>query len=237
MDNRLRIYLNRDGSYDAIKGNKMLHYNWSFVTYKIYNIQLITISPSYVPVGRLIRKPHIQMILQVQRSFGGDDSGGSNESILNFKQFESLRDKMTPKSIDDFKSLINGKTPDEILLLASKNDIPELVTYAIERGANLETKNQRGETPLISASKNDNLEILKTLIENGADVNARNTLGNTAMMLASFLGQTEIVKTLIENGADVNARGNDGQTALSWTHSKFSRTDTVKLLKKYGAEE
>jgi hypothetical protein len=116
-DSRLRIYLNRDGSYDAIRGNQLLHYNWSFNTYKIYGVKLITIGPSYVPTGKLVRKPHIQMILQVQRSFG------SNESIMNFNEFvnESIRDKMTPKSKKE--------------IMDSLESNPNIEFHRIKRGA------------------------------------------------------------------------------------------------------
>ena len=117
MDNRLKIYQNRDNSYDAIRGNKLLHYNWSFETLKISNIKLIPIGPNYVPVGRLIHKPHRLMIFQVQRSFWD-----SNESIMNFDEFinEGIRDKMTPKSDEDVKRMLNNMSIDDICLMCLK---------------------------------------------------------------------------------------------------------------------
>ena len=67
-DRRLRIYFNRDGSFDAIRDFVVYHFYWNPATYKIYSFnRLGVITDNYVP-GELLRKPHIQMILQVQRN-------------------------------------------------------------------------------------------------------------------------------------------------------------------------
>lgn len=261
MDKRLKIYLNRDSSYDAIKGNKLLHYNWSFVTYKIYNIQLITIGPSYVPVGRLIHKPHIQMILQVQRSFDG-----SNESILNFKQFESLRDKMTPKSdedikrkldnmpidkalemcreqgikitdylsIDKIKPLIKDKTIDDVLIFASEFGILELAQMALKKGADVNAMDDDGMVSLMLTSIYGQTEIAEMLIKNGADVNTMDNDRTSVLALASGNGHIEIVELLIKNGVNLEAIDNHGKTALLIA-SELGQIEAVKILIKSGA--
>ena len=230
MDKRLKIYQNRDSSYDAIKGNKLLHYNWSFVTYKIYNIQLITIGPSYVPVGRLIHKPHIQMILQVQRSFDG-----SNESILNFQQFESLRNKMTPKSEEDIEKIFDGMSIDEVADICNNQGLKITNYLSIDKIKTL-VKDKTPKEILFFACVNDLPELVQMAIEMGVDVNVRDkSIGWTALKMATTRGHIETADILIKNGADVNSKDNYGMTARMYASEK-NEIEIKKLLKKYGAK-
>ena len=48
-------------------------------------------------------------------------------------------------------------------------------------------------------------------------------------------GDARKVEEAIMNGANVNAKDNDGRTALMWAKIS-SRTETVKLLRRYGAK-
>ncbi|PWF94171.1 Ankyrin repeat protein [Spiroplasma poulsonii] len=66
-----------------------------------------------------------------------------------------------------------------------------MVKLLIENGAEINHKNQFGNTPLILASQNGHTEIVKLLIENGAKINHKNQFGNTPLILAS---QMDILK-------------------------------------------
>jgi ankyrin repeat protein len=79
----------------------------------------------------------------------------------------------------------------------------------IEKGADINAKDNNGMTALMLASKNNRkeiVELVELLIKNGADVNAKDIYGRTALMIASVNGHKEIVELLIKNGADVNAK-------------------------------
>lgn len=120
-------------------------------------------------------------------------------------------------------------TPDDDILDASKNgDLPK-AEAALKAGADVNAKNNKGETALIGASKNGYLEIVTMLIANKADVNAKDSYSNTALMRASEFGHLEIVKILIENNADVNAIGGIYGTALI-AASREGHLEIVKLL-------
>ena len=65
-------------------------------------------------------------------------------------------------------------------MLALLNGRFEVVKCLVENDANMNIKDDKGNTALIFASQQGNLEIVKYLIENGADVNAAKGGGETA---------------------------------------------------------
>ena len=46
----------------------------------------------------------------------------------------------------------------------------EIVKYLVEKGANIETENEDGNTPLFIACEKNNNDIVKYLIEKGANI-------------------------------------------------------------------
>ena len=79
----------------------------------------------------------------------------------------------------------------------------ELVKKLIDEGADVNAKNDEGETALMIASNEGDKEICELLIEKGADVNAKDNEGNTALMYVSLKGDKEICELLIKNNAEV----------------------------------
>jgi len=84
----------------------------------------------------------------------------------------------------------------------------------ISDGADVNGKDRRGRTPLISAVRfSSPPQIVTLLIEAGADVNAKDDDGETPLMMAY---SPEKITLLIEAGADVNAKDDEGQTPLMY---------------------
>jgi ankyrin repeat protein len=81
-----------------------------------------------------------------------------------------------------------------------------VVIECIEKGADVNCRNNDGNTPLMWSSYYGHLEIVKVLIENGADMNCKDNDGNTLLIWSSYKDHLKIVKTLIENGADWNIK-------------------------------
>jgi len=129
------------------------------------------------------------------------------------------------------KELINK----QLIKASEKGDIKK-VTLLLENGADVNTKDNDGWTPLMHAAEKGHKEVVELLIEKGADVNIQDEDGWTALMFASQNGHKEVVELLIEKGADVNAKDYFGLTALMFAEG-MGHKEIVKLLKSYGAKE
>ncbi len=96
---------------------------------------------------------------------------------------------------------------------ASEEDLKGAVRLIIA-GADVNVKDNYGNTALSYASMKSHEEIVEILINAKADLNVTNKYGYTALMFASRNSHKDIVKILIEANADVDAKDNDGDTAL-----------------------
>ena len=91
------------------------------------------------------------------------------------------------------------------------------VKALIEEGVDVNTRDERSQTPLMLAAFNGNLEIVKALVERGADVNARANNGYTPLLLTTVTREAnavEIVDLLLDEGADINGKDQYGWTPL-----------------------
>src|SRR5205814_9456338 len=78
----------------------------------------------------------------------------------------------------------------------------------LKAGADANSRNPEGETPLMAVARSGNVDAAKRLLAAGADVNAKEEFGGqSAVMWAAAQSQAEMVKFLATHGADVNARG------------------------------
>ena len=89
-------------------------------------------------------------------------------------------------------------------------DIMEIATILMNAGADINNKDEHGNTPLFLAAAGS-LEILEWFIKKGADVHLRNATGQTALHQAT---RVQNMECLILGGADVNSQDDDGNTPL-----------------------
>ena len=88
----------------------------------------------------------------------------------------------------------------------------DAVRMLIEKGANLESKDQNGRTALIlGAVRSQNLEAVKLLLEKGANIEAKDNNGWSPLWHATSQGATEIRDFLREKGANSEFKDLDGQ--------------------------
>ena len=93
--------------------------------------------------------------------------------------------------------MLLGGTPLCFALLWSQAE--PVVQYLIEKGANIEAKDQRERTPLHEACQKGNLSIVQYLIEKGANIEAKENNQQTPLHYASYFGQIKMPKTKREN--------------------------------------
>ena len=115
---------------------------------------------------------------------------------------------------------------------AGLNDNPEVISFLLDRGADIEAKDDNGDTPLFSAAFfNDNLEVVSVLLDRGADINAKNKYGRTPLhSAAGNYDNPEVVALLLDRGAGVNSRDERGETPLHYATLQNDLEVVVVLL-------
>jgi ankyrin repeat protein len=98
----------------------------------------------------------------------------------------------------------NNAKRNKKLLDASRDGHLNSVKKLLEAGADVNAKDDYGDTALIGASKNGHTQIVKELIKEGADASAKNDNGYTALTLASMWGHIKVVRELLKAGANPN---------------------------------
>ncbi|XP_059839575.1 CARD- and ANK-domain containing inflammasome adapter protein [Hypanus sabinus] len=88
------------------------------------------------------------------------------------------------------------------------------VGVLIERGIDINAKNEMQYTPLLLAAELGHTESVKVLITKGAHLNERTPNMNSALHLAAETGSLSVAKLLIDEGMDVNIIGCSDQTPL-----------------------
>jgi ankyrin repeat protein len=140
-------------------------------------------------------------------------------------------EKLLSQGVSPSERDANGNT---LLMRATIYGKPELLSYLIGKGADVNAANKAGATALMRAASDP--AKVELLVEKGANVNARSALGNTALILAARAYPSyEAVKTLIDRGAEVNATNNFGANAII-AASAAGDIQTVRLLWKHGAD-
>ncbi len=103
------------------------------------------------------------------------------------------------------------------------------IAELVRRGDAINSRDERGRTPLHKAVFKGLTETVEMLIKQGVEVDARDTDNNTPLHLASQEGHVAMADLLIRNGADVNARVVNGWTPLHLAASN-GHIAIVKLL-------
>jgi ankyrin repeat protein len=103
-----------------------------------------------------------------------------------------------------------------------------LASLLIDFGANVNTVNRIGFTPLFYAVFIDNVSIASRLISNGADPFVIDRGGSGLLHYASRYLSYETAKLLIEAGLDVNSKDNNGYTPIFWLNNEQSYRDRVR---------
>ena len=89
------------------------------------------------------------------------------------------------------------------------------VTLLVQAGIDLNAKNDKGETALVTAIHNSKQDLVSRLLQEGADPNVSDHKGWTALHVASHCGgRTHLMDPLFEAGINVNAASDNGMTAL-----------------------
>ena len=134
--------------------------------------------------------------------------------------------------------IAGGDTP--LMMACKQTHTEQMISFLIEKGADVNAKDNDGKTPLMFASEGARVTAVNLLLSKGARVNEKDNEGRSALLFATYAWNDgkedpEIADTLLKHGADVNAQDNDGVTPLIravWN----ARPGIVKVLLANGAD-
>lgn len=126
---------------------------------------------------------------------------------------------------------VDATTPlDRSLLgLACDHGHVEAARMLLAHGANPDTRDAEGQTPLVVAAVKGRLDLAAALVHAGANVNAPAVDGRTALMRAAASNRVESVRWLLAHGADPALRDAAGARAVDIA-TGAGAADVVSLL-------
>lgn len=119
------------------------------------------------------------------------------------------------------------------LLPAAKKGKVEQLRALLDDGANIERKNNRGQTALVRASEFGRFECIQFLLDRGADANAGRKF--CSLVYASMSGHVESVRLLLDHGAKIDTKSYYGLTPLMYA-CLSGQAACVALLLERGAD-
>ncbi|KAA0150244.1 hypothetical protein FNF31_07052 [Cafeteria roenbergensis] len=85
----------------------------------------------------------------------------------------------------------------------------------LDRGADLEAKDEDGWTALLAAAIQGHRDTVELLLDSGADLEAKDRDGWTALMQVAAEGHKDTLVLLLDRGADPEAQNSDGCDSLA----------------------
>ena len=141
----------------------------------------------------------------------------------SFKFLEAVR-KKEGKEVTDMlavpgttlvntKDVSTGDTPMHIVV--ARRDLT-WVQFLASKGANVNARNNKGETPLQLASNLGFSEGVEILLKLGAKVDEPNATGETALIAATHRRDAALARVLLKAGASASRNDNSGRSALDY---------------------
>ncbi len=173
------------------------------------------------------------------------------ESEISAEVYEEFHDAAKKDDLNKVRQLLSYK--EELLEKTDKYKRTALHSaarygaaavsgYLIETGANLNTGDENGDTPLHLASLYSQDEVVKLILKSNVDINASNVDinalnddENTPLSLAVYYGNLKTVGLLLSNEADGSIQNNEGNSPLHLATRK-SHLEKVQKLLQHGSE-
>ncbi|KAI0166892.1 hypothetical protein GGR52DRAFT_78917 [Hypoxylon sp. FL1284] len=105
-----------------------------------------------------------------------------------------------------------------------------------EKSIDINLRDKRSRTPLMTAAANGHETTVRRLLEKGADVEARSKENETSLHLAVRGDQERVTCELLEGGANLEARDIKGRTPLLAAAEWSNEEKTVQVLLEKGAD-
>jgi len=192
--------------------------------------------------------PELKRIIIV--NVKSDANGRALLNEIKAKHYDKVTELLTKRYINTNVQDEYGRTPLIELISQAlweyKSEYPEhhrswkyrrikieIVQILLDKGADPNLQDTRGDTALYLATEQNSLEVVQLLLDKRANPNLQNKYGETALHIAVEEENAEIVKLLLEKGANVDLQDRDGHTALSLATIRDDSEMVQILLKAY----
>ncbi|MFO1255666.1 MAG: ankyrin repeat domain-containing protein [Sphingomonadaceae bacterium] len=146
----------------------------------------------------------------------------------SYKFLEAVRKKEGEKATDMLNekgsSLINTRdvtSGDSALHIVTQRRDLTWMQFLVAKGANVNSRNVKGETPLVVAANLNFLEGVEFLVGQGAKVDEPNSTGETPLITAVHNRNIPMLRVLLRAGASPDRADNSGRSARD-----YARLDT-----------
>ena len=100
------------------------------------------------------------------------------------------------------------------LLTAARNGDADAAAIALRQGADLETKDGNGRTPLILAVTHDRVDVARVLVALGADPDTQDAQQDSAWLVTGVTGSVAMLEALLPANPDLTLRNRFGGVSL-----------------------
>jgi len=152
-----------------------------------------------------------------------------------FEDIEANRIEKVMQDILKNPELINSKSSYNMTPLhyaVQYESREKFAEFLISMGADLNSKDKDGRTPLLIAINNCNWDMIKLLLSSGADVNVVNNIGQGTLHYGARIGAIDLCKDLLSKGLDINLRDKNGRTPLYYAVQMNNKKTAFFLISK-----
>ena len=205
------------------------------------NVDLNLKSKGWSPLHILAQKGHLETLKSLMEK--GADLNAKTEPdeetpliiAARYEHFDVLKYLVEKKA--DVNAKCKGQTALHFLAKKNENQIVQHL-LANTNKADINVKNDLGETPLMYASCFGCFEVVRTLLQNNADLHVETKDGKTALHLGAKHGYHKIVRLLIDHGANMFHQDSKGSNPLehlkttpdSQTITTYNKRKTIDIL-------
>jgi hypothetical protein len=154
---------------------------------------------TYQSNGDLVASSFTEFLERLQPD---DEAETLMEAIPIFQAVERGDLETVRKFIDDGQNVdyrdANGRT---LIMCSAKKCWPKIVQLLLERGADANACDSRGNTPLHYACEGRSFDGVATLLDAGSNPNAENTNGKSVLQAAKEAGAWRAARFLVARGA------------------------------------
>lgn len=170
----------------------------------------------------------IETIQKLANQYGFKSARGYIDKLDNL----SVEDVLKSRDVEMLTHLIDNNidlSSVDLNSLIVKKYNNEFIKLVIENGANINSSDEKGHTPLMMASYSGNLEIMKLLINIGVNIDAQANYGDTALIFACGMNDLKVVELLVKSNANLDIVNRSKNSALI-TAISHQNTDMGKIL-------